>query len=340
MLTGFNTDVAHDGITYHVQTEDKGLDAPIILSLVYVGGAILASKRTPYDDLIAAGLDEQALAERIHRQHKLICAAIRAGRIEDLKRMGARDTAPAPAKGQEAANEKQAQPPETLAPPDAPAAQPARQETPPPVQKTPAPIKAPMPEASPGQDAIKEIPIAPPTARAPTVMADSKPQTVPPRKEKGVSPPPQTKPAASRKPAIIQTPPAASAPPAPSAPTVRAVASSIADFARPAAAADDLHLVLLDDEGDFRAGELVTIRAYVGRGAQGREAIPNAPVSIKVLGTAFRPQIFSLVTDEQGIALVRTQLPTFTAGRAAIMIRATAGGYEAELRRIIQPAKG
>ncbi len=87
MLTGYNTDVPHEGVVYHVQTEDKGLETPMILSLVYVGGAILASKRAPYDDLIAAGFDEAVLAERIERQHKLICAALHAGRLEDLKRM-------------------------------------------------------------------------------------------------------------------------------------------------------------------------------------------------------------------------------------------------------------
>ena len=90
MLTGYNTDVPHEGVVYHVQTEDKGLETPIILSLVYVGGAILASKRAPYDDLIATGFDEAVLAERIERQHKLICAALHAGRLEDLKRMSER----------------------------------------------------------------------------------------------------------------------------------------------------------------------------------------------------------------------------------------------------------
>ncbi len=100
MITGYNTDVEHGGVTYHVQTEDKGLNTPIILSLVYSGGAILASKRSPYDDLIAAGFDQNTLMERLQRQHKLICAAINAGRIDDLKRMSdrpavAEDSAPA-----------------------------------------------------------------------------------------------------------------------------------------------------------------------------------------------------------------------------------------------------
>src|SRR5947209_9798540 len=95
VITGFNTDIEHNGTVYHVQTEDKGLDAPIILSLVYVGGAILASKRSPYDDLISAGFDAQVLTERLQRQHKLICAAINAGRIEDLKRLQQREPVPA-----------------------------------------------------------------------------------------------------------------------------------------------------------------------------------------------------------------------------------------------------
>jgi hypothetical protein len=91
VLTGFNTDVEYDGVVYHVQTEDKGLQTPFILSLVYTGGAILASKRSPYDDLISRGFDEEVLAQRLSRQHKLICAAVHAGRIEDLKRLSKRD---------------------------------------------------------------------------------------------------------------------------------------------------------------------------------------------------------------------------------------------------------
>ena len=94
MITGYNTDVEHNGVVYHVQTEDKGLRTPVILSLVYTGGAILASKRSPYDDLIASGFEEKVLVERLERQHKLICAAVHAGRIEELKRMGQRAPVP------------------------------------------------------------------------------------------------------------------------------------------------------------------------------------------------------------------------------------------------------
>lgn len=86
VITGFNTDIEFEGVVYHVQTEDKGLARPVILSLVYDRGTILASKRSPYDDLIE-NFDEAVLSERLSRQHRLICAAIQSGRIEDLKRM-------------------------------------------------------------------------------------------------------------------------------------------------------------------------------------------------------------------------------------------------------------
>jgi hypothetical protein len=93
MLIGYNTDIEHDGVVYHVQTEDKGIDNPFLLSLIFSGGAILASKRSPYDDLIGGEFDESKLAERLNHQHRVICAAIRAGRIDDLRKLSAREPA-------------------------------------------------------------------------------------------------------------------------------------------------------------------------------------------------------------------------------------------------------
>jgi hypothetical protein len=90
VITGYNTDIEFEGVTYHVQTEDKGLAKPVILSLVYNGGTILASKRSPYQDLLESDFDEKLLEERLHKQHRVICAAIKAGRIEELKKMNGR----------------------------------------------------------------------------------------------------------------------------------------------------------------------------------------------------------------------------------------------------------
>ncbi len=92
MISGFNTDIEFDGIVYHVQTEDKGLSARMIMSLVYNGGTILASKRVAYEDLLTGAFSEKELAEHISRQHKLICAAVRAGRIDELKEMASKSS--------------------------------------------------------------------------------------------------------------------------------------------------------------------------------------------------------------------------------------------------------
>lgn len=84
MITGFNTDVEFNGVIYHVQTEDKGLETPLLLTLVYDRGTILASKRQPYDDLFKDGFSEKELETRLKRQHSLVCAAIKAGRVGEL----------------------------------------------------------------------------------------------------------------------------------------------------------------------------------------------------------------------------------------------------------------
>ena len=93
MISGFNTDIEFQGTVYHVQTEDKGLQKRMIMSLVYDRGTILASKRASYDDLEPGSFDEKELSARLSRQHKLICAAVKAGRIGELKEMTAKSAA-------------------------------------------------------------------------------------------------------------------------------------------------------------------------------------------------------------------------------------------------------
>ena len=52
MITGFNTDVKHGNRVFHIQTEDKGESNPVVESLVYVAGEILATKRTSYAEVL------------------------------------------------------------------------------------------------------------------------------------------------------------------------------------------------------------------------------------------------------------------------------------------------
>ena len=83
MVTGHNTDVQHDGKVYHVQTEDKGTDNPIIETLIYCGGEILAARQTSYADIIKNGIDENAIAGRIEEQHNQLIRDVKDGRYAE-----------------------------------------------------------------------------------------------------------------------------------------------------------------------------------------------------------------------------------------------------------------
>ena len=51
-MTGFNTDIEYGGRVFHVQTEDKGLENPIIETLVYTGGQIVTARKTSYAQML------------------------------------------------------------------------------------------------------------------------------------------------------------------------------------------------------------------------------------------------------------------------------------------------
>ena len=82
MITGFNTDIKHNEKVYHIQTEDKGLQNPYIESLVYVGGEILASKKTSYAEQVKGGVDEKWIGSLMEQQHRTMIAAIKRGRFD------------------------------------------------------------------------------------------------------------------------------------------------------------------------------------------------------------------------------------------------------------------
>ena len=260
VITGYNTDVEHDGVVYHVQTEDKGLDSPLILSLVYSGGAILASKRSHYDDLIASGFSDEALAERLKRQHRLICAAIHAGRIEDLKRMS--QTGP-------------------LSLSQVPGAS--------------TPVEAGATAESLATQAHEPTSVASPVEPSDSESAGASGDVYTVHDHRRQSP-----------------------------------MGELPDLK------DGLRVTLVE-ERQFRSGDSFTLRVMVSYHA-GNEAKPvsGAAVSVKILGTTFRPQIYSVKTERDGIASVSASIPKFTSGRAAILIRVSADGNEAEMRRVIQ----
>jgi hypothetical protein len=299
VITGFNTDIEHEGVVYHVQTEDKGLDSPLILSLVYSGGAILASKRSPYVDLIASGFNEEALAQRLKRQHRLICAAINAGRIEDLKRMGA------PAEDQAGRTVSEPEAPRPVEIVDNASDYALLAETPPHV--------ASPPEAPEELEIVRNA-----SDYAPVVETQ-----------------PETEPVAAEVPTEPLDQPV----------TVEASPYTVHDARRQSPLGepiqpDGLNITILDEQ-EFWAGGNFHIRILVAdRTGQEEKPVIGASLSVKILGTSFRPQLYSMKTERDGVGVVSAQIPRFTSGRAAILIRAeTVDGRSTETRRVIHAAK-
>jgi hypothetical protein len=79
VITGFNSDVKYRGLVYHVQTEDKGQVNPLIETLIYRGGEILASRRLPYAELIEGQDAESAISRLMEEQHNTMILEVKRG---------------------------------------------------------------------------------------------------------------------------------------------------------------------------------------------------------------------------------------------------------------------
>lgn len=218
MISGFTTSVSHNGVSFQVQTEDKGRGAGLIVSLVYQGGTVLFSKKTPYEDLMGGDFDVEHLSRHLRHQHKVICAAVGAGKLEDLKRL--------------AESEK---------------------------------------VRSIAHPKVSQVSVA-----APVKLGQ----------------------------------------------TEKAVSAKLS--------------IKVDRRIRFKAGDDRVIEVSVVRGP-GDEPVRGAQISIKIVGSNIRPQIFHAGTDSRGCAQVNLRIPVFRGGRGAVIIKANDGNLEAELRRVVRP---
>jgi hypothetical protein len=79
MLSGYNNNIRHRGNVYHVQTEDNGEANPWIVTHAYLGGAILATERSSYQDLLGDAAWRDVLRERMKSQHLEMIRRVIAG---------------------------------------------------------------------------------------------------------------------------------------------------------------------------------------------------------------------------------------------------------------------
>lgn len=81
-MSGYNTRVEYRGSSYIVQTQDKGLGARYVESLIYKSGKLLTSKKTSYTRSLSSP-DVKVLIEQImESQHKKILEEIVEGKFD------------------------------------------------------------------------------------------------------------------------------------------------------------------------------------------------------------------------------------------------------------------
>jgi hypothetical protein len=84
MVVGFNHNIKHKGKMYHIQTEDSGLENPHLITHLFVGGNILASKKTSYADIVGADNLAAVVRELMEEQHKEMLRNLINGVYDDV----------------------------------------------------------------------------------------------------------------------------------------------------------------------------------------------------------------------------------------------------------------
>jgi hypothetical protein len=311
VIAGFNTDVEYNGEIYHVQTEDKGLRTATIVSLVYQGGTILASKRSSYSDLVVDGAvtDRKALTERVHKQHKLICAAIKAGRIEDLKRLTAKEAA---ISTKEVAAEKEALKKKTTV-------SDTTEELPGYVLKTSDLIVADeiVEEVSEAEMVEMPVEVVEEVTEAEVVEEIEQLEAI------------EAAEAIQEAEEIEES--------------KEEIEREIEEAGRIFETLDEervtkeaLSIELLGNP-KFKGGDQKILSLLVTRGVD-KQTVKGSQVTVKVLGDSFRPQIYHGETDENGLVIFRISIPHFKSGKAAILVKAFHDGEEVETKQLVKPS--
>jgi len=83
MLAGYNTNISHKDKVYHIQTEDSGQNNPVIVTLLYFQGAILASKKTSYAHIVQDPDFKEKVTKLMKTQHKGMIRELLTGKYTD-----------------------------------------------------------------------------------------------------------------------------------------------------------------------------------------------------------------------------------------------------------------
>lgn len=83
MIQGYNHNLRYGGRVFHVQTEDSGLANPHIITHLYHGGTIVASRKTSYADIVIHERRDEVIRDIMREQHRQMLLDLRDGRLDD-----------------------------------------------------------------------------------------------------------------------------------------------------------------------------------------------------------------------------------------------------------------
>jgi hypothetical protein len=82
MSSGYNTDVRVGDHVFHVQTEDRGPNHPVIDTAIYLQGRVIHRYSTSYEHLRASiEFSDDVLHKRVAEQHRYVMDELRAGSL-------------------------------------------------------------------------------------------------------------------------------------------------------------------------------------------------------------------------------------------------------------------
>lgn len=84
MLLGFNTNYRYRGVLFHVQTEDSGVENPHVITHLFHGGNIMASRKGDYSDKLDSADLEGDVRGLMQRQHRAMLKGLQGGEFDPV----------------------------------------------------------------------------------------------------------------------------------------------------------------------------------------------------------------------------------------------------------------
>ena len=83
-MLGINTDLIHNGMTFHIQTQDNGSSSHCIESLIYREGRVLTTRKNDYTQHLNSPDLEKIVRQLLEEQHRGILSEISRGEFDHL----------------------------------------------------------------------------------------------------------------------------------------------------------------------------------------------------------------------------------------------------------------